>query len=73
MKDLGSLHDRLETLGDRLKGTVKAFNEMIPAAESTVVRSANRLKELDVQGRELPNLEHVTDVRELKSKLELPE
>ena len=72
MKDLASLYDRVETLGERIKGTVKAYNEMIPAAESTVVRTANRMKALDVQGRELEALEPISDdVRELKSKLEL--
>ena len=74
MKDLASLYDRVETLGERIKGTVKAYNEMIPAAESTVVRTANRMKSLDVQGRELPNLDPLGDeVRPIKSKLELEE
>ena len=45
---------------------------MIPTAETTVVRTANRMKALDVQGNELSALDPVVDdVRELKSKLEL--
>ena len=45
---------------------------MIPAAETTVVRSANRMKALDVQGRELPSVEPLSDdVRVIQNKLEL--
>ena len=74
MKDLGSLYDRIETVGDRLESAVKAYNEMIPSAETTVVRTAKRMKELDVQGRELNSIDPVeNNVRKLNRKLELEE
>jgi DNA recombination protein RmuC len=74
MKDLGSLYDRIETVGDRLESAVKAYNEMIPSAETTVVRTARRMKELDVQGRDLTPIEPVeNNVRQLNRKLELEE
>ena len=74
MKDLAALYDRIETVGDRLESTVKAYNEMIPSAETTVVRTAKRMKELDVQGKELSAIDPVENsVRKLNRKLELEE
>ncbi len=74
MKDLGNLYDRIETVGDRLESAVKAYNEMIPSAETTVVRTARKMKELDVQGRELTPIDPVENsVRKLNRKLELEE
>ena len=60
------------TVGERLKSTLKAYNEMIPTAETTVLSAAKRMKSLDVAGKPLQALPEVSEnVRSLESKLEL--
>jgi len=44
LKNVAALHTKIITIGDRLKGTVKAYNDMVPTAESTVLSPAKKLK-----------------------------
>ena len=72
LRDVSSLHDKIVTVGERLKSTLKAYNEMIPTAETTVLSAAKKMKSLDVAGKPLQGLPEVSEnVRSLESKLEL--
>ncbi len=74
LKNVASLHVKIVAVGDRLKQTVKAYNDMIPTAESTVLSPAKKIMSLGVSGdsSKLKAFPEVSDnVRELKSKLAL--
>ena len=72
LRDVSSLHDKIVTVGDRLKSTLKAYNEMIPTAETTVLSAAKKMKSLDVSGKPLKALPEVSEnLRILESKLAL--
>ena len=72
LRDVSSLHGKIVTVGERLKSTLKAYNEMIPTAETTVLSAAKKMKSLDVAGKPLQGLPEVSEnVRSLESKLEL--
>jgi DNA recombination protein RmuC len=59
---LAKLSSLLATLGNRLNSTVRAFNETVGSYESRVMPGARRFAEHGAvaEGRELPQLEHVT-------------
>jgi DNA recombination protein RmuC len=59
---LAKLSGLLATLGTRLNGTVRAFNETVGSYEARVMPGARRFAEHGAvsEGRELPELEHVT-------------
>lgn len=70
LKNVAALHTKIVTIGDRLKSTVKAYNEMIPTAESTVLSPAKKIMSLGVPGSPLKAFPEVPEnVRELKSNL----
>jgi DNA recombination protein RmuC len=72
LRDISSLHDKIVTVGDRLKSTLKAYNEMIPTAETTVLSAAKKMKSLDVSGKPLKAFPEVSEnLRNLESKLAL--
>ena len=72
LRDVSSLHDKIVTVGERLKSTLKAYNEMIPTAETTVLSAAKRMKSLDVAGKPLTPMSEVSEsVRPLQNKLQL--
>ena len=72
LRDVSSLHDKIVTIGDRLKSTLKAYNEMIPTAETTVLSAAKKMKSLDVSGKPLKAFPEVSEnLRILESKLAL--
>ena len=59
------------TVGDRLKSTLKAYNDLIPTAETTVLSAAKRMRSLEVSGKTpgaIPELSE--NVRALHSKLD---
>ena len=68
ISDLGrELHGRLvklstllATLGNRLNGAVKAYNETVGSYEARVLPGARRFADHGVAAAELPHLEHVT-------------
>jgi len=72
LRDISALHEKIVTVGDRLKSTLKAYNEMIPTAETTVLSAAKKMKSLDVSGKPLKALPEVSEnLRNLESKLAL--
>jgi DNA recombination protein RmuC len=74
LKNVASLHVKIVAVGDRLKQTVKAYNDMIPTAETTVLSPAKKIMSLGVSGdsSKLKAFPEVSDnVRGLKSKLAL--
>ena len=71
LKDVSSLHEKIVTVGDRLKSTLKAYNDLIPTAETTVLSAAKRMRSLEVTGKTpgaIPELSE--NVRALHSKLD---
>ncbi len=72
LKNVASLHSKIVTVGDRLKSTLKAYNEMIPTAESTVLSPAKKIMNLGVSGSALKGFPEVSEnVRSLNSNLAL--
>ncbi len=72
LRDVSSLHEKIVTVGDRLKSTLKAYNDMIPTAETTVLSAAKKMKSLDVSGKPLKAFPEVSEnLRALESKLAL--
>lgn len=72
LKNVASLHSKIVTVGDRLKSTLKAYNEMIPTAESTVLSPAKKIMNLGVSGSALKGFPEVSEnVRSLMSNLAL--
>lgn len=74
LKNVASLHGKIVTVGDRLKQTLKAYNDMIPTAESTVLSPAKKIMSLGVSGdsSKLKAFPEVSEnVRALKSNLAL--
>ena len=72
LKNVASLHVKIVTVGERLKQTLKAYNDMIPTAESTVLSPAKKIMNLGVSGdaTKLKAFPEVSEnVRALKSKL----
>jgi DNA recombination protein RmuC len=59
---LAKLSSLMATLGNRLNATVRAFNETVGSYEARVMPGARRFAEHGAvsEGRELPQLEHVT-------------
>ena len=74
LKNVGALHAKILTVGDRLKSTLKAYNEMMPTAESTVLSPAKKIMNLGVSGdaSKVKSIPEVSEnVRQLKSNLAL--
>jgi DNA recombination protein RmuC len=70
LKDVSSLHEKIITVGERLKSTLKAYNELIPTAETTVLSAAKKMRSLEVTGKPLKAIPELsTSVRQLHSKL----
>ena len=72
LKNVASLHVKIVTVGERLKQTLKAYNDMIPTAESTVLSPAKKIMNLGVSGdaSKLKAFPEVSEnVRVLKNKL----
>ena len=70
LKDVSSLHEKIVTVGDRLKSTLKAYNELIPTAETTVLSAAKKMRGLDVPGKSPKAIPELSEnVRTLHSKL----
>ena len=74
LKNVAALHVKIVTVGDRLNATLKAYNDMIPTAESTVLSPAKKIMSLGVSGdsSKLKAFPEVSEnVRALKSKLSI--
>ena len=70
LKDVSSLHEKIVAVGDRLKSTLKAYNDLIPTAETTVLSAAKKMRSLDVPGKSPKAIPELPEsVRQLHSKL----
>src|ERR1019366_339479 len=70
LKDVSSLHEKIVAVGDRLKSTLKAYNDLIPTAETTVLSAAKKMRALDVPGKSPKAIPELPEsVRQLHSKL----
>jgi DNA recombination protein RmuC len=70
LKDVSSLHEKIVTVGDRLKSTLTAYNALIPTAERTVLAAAKKMRTLDVPGKPLKAIPELdSNVRQLSAKL----
>ena len=68
--EIQELAAKFLTVGDRLKSTLKAYNELIPTAETTVLSAAKKMRSLEVSGKALKAIPELSEnVRQLHSKL----
>jgi len=69
LKRVSSLHQKLATLGDRLKSTERAFNDVISTAETSIMRPARKMMTFGAPSQQkLTELAEVDDeVRQIKS------
>ena len=76
LKRIGKVHSKIETLGDRLKSTERAFNDLIKSAEENVLKPARKMVKLGApSSSKLKALDEVDDeVRAIAPKaMENPE
>ena len=72
LKDVSSLHEKIVTVGERLKSTLKAYNDLIPTAETTVLSAAKKMRNLEVAGKTPKAIPELSEnVRQLHSKVTL--
>lgn len=70
LKRIGKVHDKIETLGDRIKSTERAFNDLIKSAEENVLKPARKMVKLGAPStNKLRAIEDIDDeVREINPK-----
>ncbi|MEY3254352.1 MAG: hypothetical protein RJA01_358, partial [Actinomycetota bacterium] len=70
LKRIGKVHSKIETLGDRIKSTERAFNDLIKSAEENVIKPARKMVKLGApSSSKLKALEEVDDeVRQISPK-----
>ena len=76
LKRIGKVHSKIETLGDRIKSTERAFNDLIKSAEENVLKPARKMVKLGApSSSKLKALEDVDDeVRAIAPKaIDAPE
>ena len=62
LKRIGKVHSKIETLGDRIKSTERAFNDLIKSAEENVLKPARKMVKLGApSSSKLKALEDVDD------------
>ena len=68
LKRVSSLHQKLSTLGDRLKSTERAFNDVIQTAEKSLLNPAKKMIRYGASSpQELPAIPEIDDeVRQIK-------
>ena len=68
LKRIIKVHGRISTLGDRIKSTEKAFNELVASAEENMLRPARKISAIGgLTTGKLPSLPEVDEgVREIK-------
>jgi DNA recombination protein RmuC len=68
LKRIVKVHGRISTLGDRIKSTEKAFNELVASAEENMLRPARKISAIggltSEKLRSLPEID--AEVREIK-------
>lgn len=69
LKRVGKVHERIESLGDKIKGAERAFNELVASAENHLLVPARKMGKLGAptskELRELSTLE--SEVRAIRS------
>jgi DNA recombination protein RmuC len=70
LKRIGKVHSKIETLGDRIKSTERAFNDLIKSAEENVLKPARKMVKLGApSSSKLKSLEDIDDeVRQISPK-----
>jgi len=72
LKRIGKVHSKIETLGDRIKSTERAFNDLIKSAEENVLKPARKMVKLGApSSSKLKALEDVDDEVRLIAPKEL--
>ena len=69
LKRVGKVHERIETLGERIKGAERAFNDLVASAENHLLVPARKMGKLGAPtGKELTSNTPVeSEVRTIKS------
>jgi DNA recombination protein RmuC len=69
LKRINKVHGKISTLGDRIKSTEKAFNDLIASAESNMLRPARKITAIGgLKVERLKQLEPIEgDLREIKN------
>jgi len=70
LKRIGKVHSKIETLGDRIKSTERAFNDLIKSAEENVIKPARKMVKLGApSSSKLKAIEDIDDeVRQIAPK-----
>jgi DNA recombination protein RmuC len=70
IKRIGKVHGKIATLGDRIKSTERAFNELIASSEENMLRPAKKMVALGVpsKGKLTATTPIDDEVRQLKAK-----
>ena len=62
LKRIGKVHSKIETLGDRIKSTERAFNDLVKSAEENVLKPARKMVKLGApSSSKLKAIENVDD------------
>jgi DNA recombination protein RmuC len=62
LKRIGKVHSKIETLGDRIKSTERAYNDLIKSAEKNVLKPARKMVKLGApSSSKLKALEDIDD------------
>jgi len=62
LKRIGKVHSKIETLGDRIKSTERAYNDLIKSAEENVLKPARKMVKLGApSSSKLKALEDIDD------------
>ena len=62
LKRIGKVHSKIETLGDRIKSTERAYNDLIKSAEENVLKPARKMVKLGApSSNKLKALEDIDD------------
>lgn len=68
LKRVGKVHERIETLGERIKGTERAFNDLVASAENHLLVPARKMNKLGAShAKELTHLNSLeSEVRAIR-------
>lgn len=68
LKRVGKVHERIETLGERIKGTERAFNDLVASAENHLLVPARKMNKLGAShSKELTHLNSLeSEVRAIR-------
>ena len=64
LKRVGKVHERIENLGDKIKGAERAFNELVASAENHLLIPARKMSKLGA-----PTSNTLTQISEVDSEI----